>query len=177
MPNPYRGKSNDNILDEDSLVKQQWSNNKVKHTFDFINDAIQKQFVTTLYINIGKARDLEEFKGNLMRDLQFNNLYVEYHTGPMNDVATSAIGWFYGIYPDACNILHKESIINAELKHQCVSNSTDISQWCKTQPSAFLQNWNCTCTNIPFVHLEIMKPQFLPRNDKRLITRAIGVKT
>ena len=99
------GKNND-ILDKCSLIKQQWSINKVKHTFDYIYDALRKQFVTTLLINIGQARDFEEFKGKLMRDLRFNNLYVEYHTGTMQDVATSSVGWFQGIYPDACDILH-----------------------------------------------------------------------
>ena len=165
-------RSND-ILTEDMLSKE-WSINDVKEKFHYFYNHTSKRFSVTMRIQNTFNDDLDILRFPMFENLRSNALYIEPHHQAMDNIATSAVGWFQGHYPEAFDIAKKEKILNANMKKIFHSKENEYLTWCSHHNDKSIQQFDGK-RDFPHVSCYISKPQWKPNNTKKLVTRAIAV--
>jgi hypothetical protein len=166
--------SKDTILNKDTLLKQ-WTVNQVKHEFDYYFNVHRNRIITTLWLRKRTTLELRDFRRPLIGKLRTEQVFLDPHYGSMNSIATAAVGWYYGIYPDAYDMASKEFQINKELKDKFNDDKAAVMEWCKTHKNIELQKWD-GITHFPHVTVEMMKPTWRPKDTKNLTTRVVGLR-
>ena len=168
-------KTNKNtILTKETLIKK-WTVNQVKHEFDYHCNTKRNKIITTLWLLKSPDMDLNDFRRPLGAKLKREQVFLDPHYGSMKAIATAAVGWYYGVYPDAFDMGAKEFQINKELKDKFNDEKEAIMEWCKTHKNIDLQNWDGT-THFPHVTVEMMRPSWRPKDTKNLTTRVVGLR-
>ena len=166
--------SKDTILTKNTLIKQ-WTVNQVKHEFDYYFNAHRNRIITTLWLRKSPTLDLTAFRRPLIRKLRTEQVFLDPHYGSMTSIATAAVGWYYGIYPDAYDMASKEFQLNKALQDKFNDEKTAIMEWCRTHKNIELQKWD-GISHFPHVTVEMMRPTWRPKDTKNLTTRVVGLR-
>lgn len=173
-PDSQMKTSKNTILTKATLIKE-WTVNQVKHEFDYHCNPKRNKIITTLWLLKSPDMELIDFRRPLIAKLKREQVFLDPHYGSMKAIATAAVGWYYGIYPDSFDMGAKEFQINKELKDKFNDEKELIMEWCKTHKNIDLQNWDGN-THFPHVTVEMMRPSWRPKDTKNLTTRVVGLR-
>ena len=158
------------------LCTEPQSINDVRKHFHYFYQHQVKRFGVTMFIGGENSITIDSLKQKLFTALRAKGIYIYHHRQAMNNIATSAVGWYQGPYPEAFDIATMEQELNDGMRKQYMDNTAEYQEWCASHPSHDIQTFDDQ-HDFPHISCFIAKPRWKePKVERTLTTRAIAVK-